>query len=171
MNEKVFLYFPNNRHIYLENEQFEWCICGQLKIVENKKLLTISPFSRFFKPSTGESMYIRPSKGDVKYCLQLVEDENSIGADDVECDGICFLNKKYSTNKYNPICTKATFIFKPGILILEPFERCQLVIFSKLHNTEIRSVNKNFPSILHIEDALRKYSCVEVCKVLFDMLC
>lgn len=171
MNEKVFLYFPNNRHIYLENEQFDWCICGQLKILGNRKMLTISPFSKFFNASTGESMYIRPGKPELKYCLLLVENENSIDVNEItECDGVCFTNKNRTKKKYSPICTDVTFMFKPGILVQEPFERCQLVVFCKMHNTEIRHTNKNFPSIPQINDALQKYSCIAVCKVLFDML-
>jgi hypothetical protein len=88
-------------------------------------------------------------------------------------DGVVIRHISSTSNISHPVCSRATFVFREGIL--KPIgeddpQRCQIIKYAKKFNSEIRERNKSFPTCSQIDNMLNEKSCLEVSQTVHNLL-
>jgi hypothetical protein len=78
-----------------------------------------------------------------------------------------------SNDLSHPVCSRATFLFRKGVLLPvseDDPQRCQIIKYAKKFNSEIRSRKPEFPTCSQIDRLLQTLSCTEVSRRINNLL-
>jgi len=86
-------------------------------------------------------------------------------------DGIAVRHQSCREGGGGPLCSEATFVFRPGVLVEKSSPHaCDIIRYSKQNNSRLRELNPIFPECARIDAALKENPCRIVSKALYNML-
>nr|QBK86041.1 MAG: hypothetical protein LCMAC101_06360 [Marseillevirus LCMAC101] len=144
--------------------------------VEAKLLLLNEPHNKERLRREGFPLRCDSNKNILSAECQVVTDRDHLfdaaefavdkyGYDGVATRHCCLGDKK------GPLCSEATFVFRPGVLVEKSSpQACEFIRYAKQNNSTLRAKHPEFPDCKRIDAALKENPCYLVSKVLYNML-
>lgn len=176
---RVVLYYPNEWRRYIgdlapeSDKAFRWFLCSK-RYVDPKYGYVIAEvgfLTKFYDPSDGHTLVVPVTEGRPK--LLIMQDVNDLreGWKIVKSSGyqgIAVVKTNAKTSTENIVCDEVVFYFLDGVLEISKREdTCAIITYAKRNYEAIRQVQPEFPTPREIDEALKLYSCANVCKVLY----